>query len=115
MKGRDMKKKPDVQSSIENEDRIGYDDIFHETVSHYLNLNRKRQKITQQQMAEELCVSQSAICQMLKRPATIGTLWRLCRALGGQLEINIRFTDKAYSLLNEPLENDPDAWMYSNQ
>jgi transcriptional regulator with XRE-family HTH domain len=84
-------------------------------VSHYLNVNRKRQKVTQQQIAERLKVSQSAVCQMLKRPATIGKLWRLCRALGGELEVNIRFGDKTYSLLNESLPNDPDAWMYEKQ
>jgi transcriptional regulator with XRE-family HTH domain len=101
--------------SLAQEEEVGYDDIFHETVSHYLNVNRKRQKVTQQQIAERLKVSQSAVCQMLKRPATIGKLWRLCRALGGELEVNIRFGDKTYSLLNEPLPNDPDAWMYAKQ
>jgi hypothetical protein len=40
---------------------------------------------------------------MLKRPATIAKLWRLSVAMGGELEVNIRFGDKVYSLLNEPL------------
>jgi hypothetical protein len=40
---------------------------------------------------------------MLKRPATISKLWRLSVAMGGKLEVNIRFGDKVYSLLNEPL------------
>jgi len=110
-----MKKVNDASQTLAQEDEIGYDDIFHETVSHYLNVNRKRQKITQQQIAESLKISQSAVCQMLKRPATVGKLWRLCNALGGELEVNIRFGDKTYSLLNEPLPNDPDAWMYEKQ
>lgn len=99
----------------ENEEQAGFDDIFHETVSHYINLNRKRQKITQRQIAQYLKVSQPAVCQMLKRPATIGKLWRLCNALGGKLEVNIRFGDQVFSLLNEPLPNNPDAWMYEKK
>jgi hypothetical protein len=43
---------------------------------------------------------------MLKRPATIAKLWRLAVAMGGQLEVNIRFGDKVYSLLNEPLDDE---------
>ena len=42
-------------------------------------------------LAEEMFISQSAVCQMLKRPVTVGTLWRLCDAMGATLEINIRF------------------------
>ena len=107
-----MKKTTDVTLATDNHDESGYDDMFHETVSYYLNLNRKRQKITQHQIAEQLQVSQSAVCQMLKRPATIGKLWRLCHALGGRLEVNIRFGDTTYSLLNEPIPDNPDAWMF---
>lgn len=108
-------KKTSGQKASAHDDQSGFDDMFHETVSHYLNLNRKRQKITQQQIADQLSISQSAVCQMLKRPATIGKLWRLCNALGGKLEVSIRFGDRSYSLLNEPLENDPDAWMYEEK
>lgn len=110
-----MKNIQESSQTLDQEEEKGYDDIFHETVSYYLNINRKRQKVTQQQIAERLKVSQSAVCQMLKRPATIGKLWRLCGALGGELEVNIRFGDKTYSLLNEPLPNDPDSWMYENK
>lgn len=108
-------KNGELVSTVESEDQAGYDDMFHETVSYYLNLNRKRQKITQRQIADHLHVSQSAVCQMLKRPATIGKLWRLCNALGGSLEVNIRFGNKTYSLLNEPLPNDPDSWMHEKK
>jgi hypothetical protein len=110
-RGDEMKKRHEVLSTTDNNDQTSYDDMFHETVSYYLNLNRKRQKITQQHIAERLQISQSAVCQMLKRPATIGKLWRLCNALGGTLEVNIRFGDKSYSLLNEPIPHNPDAWM----
>jgi hypothetical protein len=39
----------------------------------------------------------------LKRPATVGKLWRLSLAMGGKLEVNIRFGDKVYPLLGELL------------
>ena len=79
------------------------EDMWQEIVSYYVNLNRKRRKMTQKQLAEALHISQPGVCQMLKRPATIAKLWRLSVAMGGQLEVNIRFDDKVYSLLNEPL------------
>ena len=79
------------------------EEMFQEIVSYYVNLNRRRRKITQKQIAEALHISQPGVCQMLKRPATISKLWRLSVAMGGKLEVNIRFGDKVYSLLNEPL------------
>ena len=78
------------------------EDMWHEIVSHYINLNRRRRRITQKQIAEVLHISQPGVCQMLKRPATISKLWRLVTAMGGTLEVNVRFGDKVYSLLNEP-------------
>jgi predicted XRE-type DNA-binding protein len=92
-------KSPDYEEDSE----IGYDEMFHEVVAYYVNLNRRRRKITQKQIAEALHISQPGVCQMLKRPATIAKLWRLSVAMGGKLEVNIRFGDKVYSLLNEPL------------
>ncbi len=92
-------KSPDYEEDSE----IGYDEMFHEVVSYYINLNRRRRKITQKQIAEALHISQPGVCQMLKRPATIAKLWRLSVAMGGELEVNLRFGDKVYSLLNEPL------------
>ena len=92
-------------------ENTGYDDMFHEIVSYWLNVNRKRRKATQKQIAEILGITQPGVCQMLKRPATIGKLWRLCRALGGDLEVNFVCDGQKYSLLGEPDPNDPDAWM----
>jgi len=103
--------KTDVTLAADNHDESGYDDMFLETVSYHLNLNRKRQKITQHPIAEQLQVSQSAVCQLLKRPSTIAKQRRLCAALGGALEITIRFGDTTDSLLNEPIAGNPDAWM----
>ena len=79
------------------------EEMFQEIVAYYINLNRRRRKITQKEIAEALHISQPGVCQMLKRPATIAKLWRLSVAMGGKLEVNIRFGDKVYSLLNEPL------------
>jgi hypothetical protein len=31
--------------------------------------------------------------------------------MGGQLEVNVRFGNEVFSLLNEPDSNNPDAWM----
>lgn len=87
------------------------DEMWQEGVSYYINLNRKRRKVTQKQIAERLGVTQPAVCQMLKRPATIAKLWRLCHAMGGHLEVDFVYEGKRYSLLNEPLPNNPDAWM----
>ena len=87
------------------------EDMFHEIVSYWVNINRRRRRVTQKQIAETLHISQPGVCQMLKRPATIGKLWRLCRAMGGELEVNLVVDGKRYPLLGEPDPNDPDAWM----
>ena len=92
-----------ISPDYEEDSEIGYDKMFHEVVAYYVNLNRRRRKITQKQIAEALHISQPGVCQMLKRPATIAKLWRLSVAMGGELEVNLRFGDKVYSLLNEPL------------
>lgn len=89
----------------------GFDRMFHEVVSYWVNVNRRRRKITQKQIAATLGITQPGVCQMLKRPATIGKLWRLCRAMGGELEVNFVCDGKRYPLLGEPNPNDPDAWM----
>jgi predicted XRE-type DNA-binding protein len=89
----------------------GYDDMFHEGVSYWINVNRRRRKVTQKQIAVALGITQPGVCQMLKRPATVGKLWRLCRAMGGELEVNFVVEGKRFSLLGEPDPNDPDAWM----
>ena len=92
-----------LRPNFERDEEETSDDMWQEIVSYYINLNRKRRKITQKQIAEALKISQPGVCQMLKRPATVGKLWRLSVAMGGKLEVNIRFGDKVYSLLNEPL------------
>ena len=78
------------------------EEMWQEVVSYYVNLNRKRRRITQKQIAAELRISQPGVCQMLKRPATVAKLWRLCRAMGGHLEVDFVYEGKRYSLLNEP-------------
>ena len=92
-----------LRPNFEQDQEESSDDMWQEIVSYYINLNRRRRKITQKQIAEALHISQPGVCQMLKRPATIAKLWRLSVAMGGELEVNLRFGDKVYSLLNEPL------------
>lgn len=87
------------------------EDVWQEVVAYWLNINRRRRRVTQKQIAEQLHVSQPRVCQMLKRPATVGKLWRLCRAMGGELEVNFVVDGMRFSLLGEPDPNDPDAWM----
>jgi len=97
-------KSPDFEKNMEESS----EEAWQEIVAYYVNLNRRRRKITQKQIAEALHISQPGVCQMLKRPATISKLWRLSVAMGGKLEVNIRFGDKVYSLLNEPLPGSED-------
>lgn len=87
------------------------EEMWNEVLSYYVNLNRRRRKITQKQIAQRIGLTQPRVCQMLKKPATIAKLWKLCDAMGGQLEVNVRFGDEVFSLLNEPNPKDPDAWM----
>ena len=92
-----------LRPNFEQDQEESSDEMWQEIVSYYINLNRRRRKITQKQIAEALKISQPGVCQMLKRPATVGKLWRLSLAMGGELEVNIRFGDKVYPLLGELL------------
>jgi predicted XRE-type DNA-binding protein len=87
------------------------EEMWNEVLSYYVNLNRRRRKVTQKQIAQRIGLTQPRVCQMLKKPATIAKLWKLCDAMGGQLEVNVRFGNEVFSLLNEPDPNNPDAWM----
>jgi DNA-binding Xre family transcriptional regulator len=78
----------------------------------WFNIYRKRRKITQKMISDDLCISQSAVCQMLKRPVTVGTLWRLCRAMNAELQINIRFEGEEWKSLiygDDPLSPEDQA------
>lgn len=88
-----------ADESYEKNSEIDFDDLFHETTSYWINNIRRRKKFTQQHLADSMHISQPGICQMLKRPATIAKLFRLCAAMGGILEVNVRFGDEVISLL----------------
>jgi DNA-binding Xre family transcriptional regulator len=78
----------------------------------WFNIYRKRRKITQKMISDDLRISQSAVCQMLKRPVTVGTLWRLCRAMNAELQINIRFEGEEWKSLiygDDPLSPEDQA------
>jgi predicted XRE-type DNA-binding protein len=97
------------EKSSENE----LDDLFHETTSYWINKIRLRQNITQKQIASTLHISQPGVCQMLKRPATIAKLWRLCAAMGGTLEVNIRIGDEVVSLIHGVRTQDTESTQQS--
>ena len=105
--------KPGFVATKENDmlDSEISEEMWNEVLSYYVNLNRRRRKITQKQIAQRIGLTQPRVCQMLKQPATIAKLWKLCDAMGGQLEVNVRFGNEVFSLLNEPDPNNPDAWM----
>jgi predicted XRE-type DNA-binding protein len=89
------------------------DEMMLEGLTFWFNMYRRRRRITQKKIAEELLISQPAVCQMLKRPATIGTLWRLCEAMDARLEITIQFKDEEPKSLifgDDPVHPD-EAWM----
>ena len=105
---RELSKHPD----FEKFEAESADEMMQECASFWFNIYRKRRKITQKMIAREMFVSQSAVCQMLKKPATLGTLWRLCNAMGAELEINIRFEGEDWkSLINgdDPLSPEDQA------
>ena len=88
------------------------DEHFQESISFWFNIYRKRQKITQKMIARNLFISQSAVCQMLKRPVTVGTIARLCEAMGAELQINIRFKGEDWKSLiygDDPLSPEDQA------
>jgi len=88
------------------------DEMFQESISFWFNIYRKRQKITQKMIARKLFISQSAVCQMLKRPVTVGTIARLCEAMGAELQINVRFEGEDWKSLiygDDPLSPEDQA------
>ncbi|MFM9226728.1 MAG: helix-turn-helix domain-containing protein [Actinomycetota bacterium] len=99
--------RPGFVATPDRDQRVdaAFDDMFHEGVSYWINVNRRRRKVTQKQIAETLGITQPGVCQMLKRPATISKLWRLCRAMGGELEVNFVVDGKRYPLLGEPADD----------
>jgi hypothetical protein len=75
------------------------DNMYQEGISFWFNIYRKRRQITQKMISQKLFLSQSAVCQMLKRPVTVGTIARLCSAMGAELQINIRFKGEDWKSL----------------
>lgn len=75
------------------------EDFLHQGLEYWLNQFRREQDLTQQQLASVMGVSQSAVCQMLRKPSRLATLGRLVRALGGTLDITITKDGTTTSLL----------------
>ena len=88
------------------------DNMYQEGISFWFNIYRKRRHITQKMISQKLFLSQSAVCQMLKRPVTVGTIARLCEAMGAELQINIRFEGEDWKSLiygDDPLSPEDQA------
>ena len=75
------------------------EDFLHQGLEYWLKKFRVEQAITQHQIAEALGISQSAVCQMLKKPSRLATLARLISAMGGSLDITVTHNGKTTSLL----------------
>ena len=75
------------------------EELMQQGLVYWLNDFRRKRKLTQKKIAEEMHISQPAVCQMLKKPTSVGTLWRLAKAMGGSLDITITVDGETRSLL----------------
>ena len=79
-----------LRPNFEQDQEESSDDMWQEIVSYYINLNRRRRKITQKQIAEALKISQPGVCQMLKasnRWQIMATISCHGRGIGSQYSI----------------------------
>ena len=53
------------------------EELMQQGLVYWLSDFRRKRKLTQKKIAEEMHISQPAVCQMLKKPTSVGTLWRL--------------------------------------
>jgi len=76
------------------------DKKFNEMLIGYtLSQIRENQGITQEELAKKLHINQSAISKFEKREViTISKLYEFIQAMGGEIEINIKFQDKKFKL-----------------
>jgi predicted XRE-type DNA-binding protein len=84
--------------SIEDQFNIE-EDFLHQGLEYWLNRFRIENELTQTEIAEAMGISQSAVCQMLKKPSRLATLSRLVTAMGGTIDITITRNGKTTSLL----------------
>jgi len=85
-----------------------YYDILSELGSHNIFIkNEKQLNITQEELANKLHVKQSAISKMEKREGiSLANLQKMIKAMGGEIEINIKFPNKDKNFkLNPSLSN----------
>ena len=68
-------------------------------LSYTLSQIRENRGITQEEIAKKLKINQSAVSKFEKREAiTISKLQEFIKAMGGEIEINIKFPDKNIKL-----------------
>lgn len=75
------------------------EDFLHQGLEYWLNDFRKKNAITQKQLADSMGISQPAVCQMLKKPSRLATLGRLVQAMGGHIDITVTKDGQTTSLL----------------
>ena len=75
------------------------EDFLHQGLEYWLNDFRKKNAITQKQLADSMGISQPAVCQMLKKPSRLATLGRLVQAMGGHIDITVTKDGRTTSLL----------------
>lgn len=68
-------------------------------ISYTLSQIRENQGITQAELAKRLNINQSAISKFEKREViTVSKLYDFIKAMGGEIEINIKFPGKQFKL-----------------
>jgi transcriptional regulator with XRE-family HTH domain len=66
---------------------------------------REQRHVTQKDLAEKLHVNQSAISKIENRAGiSLSNLYKLVKAMGGEIEITAKFPDKSFKL-NQSLSN----------
>jgi DNA-binding transcriptional regulator LsrR (DeoR family) len=59
------------------------EEMWNEVLSYYVNLNRRRRKITQKQIAQRIGLTQPRVCQMLKAASNNCEVVEVMRCNGG--------------------------------
>ncbi|KKP38399.1 MAG: hypothetical protein UR30_C0019G0014 [Candidatus Peregrinibacteria bacterium GW2011_GWC2_33_13] len=96
----DFKDFSELEKNMSDEAIKESDKKFNEMMLSYtLSQIRETQGITQEELAKRLNINQSAISKFEKREVvTISKLQDFIKALGGEVEINIKFPNKKIKL-----------------
>lgn len=73
-----------------------YEEAKNEHLAFSLNKIREALGISQEELATHLGITQSAVSQALKNPATIALMRRLVIGMGAELEVNVKVGDQRF-------------------